>query len=337
MVVKKGFDTDKYLILQKKEILKRAAKFNRLYLEFGGHLCYDGHASRVLPGYRPKLKIELLKNIKDLEIIYCVSAKDLNTKKRLGDFKLDYKKQTLQDLISLRKSGLKVSAVTITRYSGEKHARDFGKLLAKKYNIYFSPEMKNYLKGARYAYKGYKNYPYIPVKSKIVVVTGAAGGSGKMATAMSQMYHEGKIGKDVGYAKFETFPIWNLPINHPINIAYEAATADLGDFLEYDPYHFKAYGIKAVNYNRDIQNFAILMKIAKLITKKKDALGYKSPTDMGISQSKKAIINDKICRKAALNEIKRRWKRYNSEYKAGREFKKTILRMRDIMKKAKIL
>ena len=337
MAIKKGFDTDKYIGLQKKEVLRRAARFDRLYLEFGGHLCYDGHASRVLPGYRPQVKIELLKRIKDLEIIYCVSARDLNTKKRLGDFKLDYKKQTLHDLSELRKEGLRVLAICITRYSGEKHAKEFGKVLAGKYSVYFSPETKDYLKGASYAYKGYSKYPFIPVKSKIVVVTGAAGGSGKMACAMSQIYHEIKAGKNAGYAKFETFPIWNLPLDHPINIAYEAATADLGDFLRYDPYHLRAYGIRAVNYNRDIQNFAILIKIARLVTKQKDAFGYKSPTDMGINMEKKAIINDTVCRQAALEEIKRRWKLYNSEYEAGRESPKTIVRMKEIMKKANLL
>ena len=332
--MKKGFDSKKYILAQKKEILNRMRKFDRLYLEVGGHLCYDGHASRVLPGYDPKTKLKLLKKLGKLEIIYCVNAKDLNSKKRLGDFNLTYEKQTLKDLKLFKRAGLKVDYVVITRFSNEKRAKDFKKTLDKNVRkVYFHKEIKGYSKSIKKAIKGYKENPVVPINSKLVIVTGAAGGSGKMATTMSQIYSEVNKKIKSGFAKFETFPIYNLPLDHPINMAYEAATADLQDKVQIDPYHLKYYKKKAVNYNRDIDNFGILIKISKSITKKKSAFGYHSPTDMGVSNTKAGIIDEEICKQAAIKEIKRREKVYLYEFKRGRETKATLNRIKEILRK----
>ena len=331
--MKRGFDTEKYIRAQKKEILKRMKKFDRLYLEVGGHLAYDGHASRVLPGYDPKTKLRLLKDLGKLEIIYCVNAKDLSSKKRLGDFNLNYKKQTLKDLRFFKRAGLKVDYVVITRFSDEKQAKKLKKILDKKVRkVYFHNEIKGY-SNVKNAIKGYEKNSSIPITSKLVIVTGAASGSGKMAVTMSQIYSDRKRKIKSGFAKLETFPVYDLPLKHPINIAYEAATADLQDKNKIDPYHLKHHKKKAVNYNRDIDNFEILMKISRLITKKKSAFGYYSPTDMGVSNTKAGIIDEEICKQAAINEIKKREKVYLKEYKRGREKKETLTRMKEIMKK----
>lgn len=330
----RGFDTKRYISRQKAEVLRRMRRFDRLYLEFGGHLCYDGHASRVLPGYKPTAKIDLLKSLGNPAIIYCVNAEDLDSKKRLGDFKLDYWNQTLKDIGEMRKSGLNVAAVIITKYSGQSKAARFSETLRRKsLNVYTSPKIRNYLKGPGYAVKGYDSYPYVAVNSKLAVITGAAGGSGKMSVAMSQVYKEIQNGMNSGYAKFETFPVWNLPLKHPVNLAYEAATADLQDKNKIDPYHLKFYGKKAVNYNRDIENFAILRRIASRISHSTAPFGYHSPTDMGISMTKAGIISDKVCREAAIVEIRRRFEVYSREYAQGRESKKTLQRMRQIIRK----
>lgn len=343
--MKKGFDTSKYIQIQISEILNRLNKYDKLYLEVGGHLIYDGHASRVLPGYNPKTKLLLLRKLSktdDIEIIYCVNTKDLGSKTLLGDFNLDYKKQTIKDIKSFKKSGLKKIHLVITRYEiqDKEIISNFKKALSKHIppkNIYTHSEIPNYTKSPRYALSGYKKETRIKSKSRLVIVTGAAGGSGKMATAMSQVYHDlnKKNFKKInsGYTKIETFPVWNLPLNHPINLAYEAATADLQDKNMIDPYHLKYYKTKAVNYNRDIENFSILVDIAKLITKQRFPFGYKSPTDMGIGNTKFAIINENVCKAAAIKEIHRRMKYYVKEFKSGRTSIKTIERMKEIMKK----
>jgi len=331
--MERGFDIKKYLSAQKKEILKRMKKFDRLYLEVGGHLAYDGHASRVLPGYPPKTKLKLLKELGKLEIIYCVNAKDLSSKKRLGDFNLNYKKQTLKDLRLFKRAGLNVDYVVITRFSDEKEAKEFKKILDKKVKkVYFHREIKGY-SNVKNVIKGYEKNSTVPIFSKLVIVTGTAGGSGKMAVTMSQIYSNVKRKIKAGFAKLETFPIYNLPLDHPINIAYEAATADLQDKNKIDPYHLKYHKKKAVNYNRDIDNFGILMKISKLVTKKKAAFGYHSPTDMGVSNTKAGIINEEICKQAAIKEINRREKVYLHEFRRGRESQATLDRMKEILRK----
>lgn len=333
--MKKGFDTEKYIQIQKKEILKRMKKFDRLYLEVGGHLAYDGHASRILPGYAPKTKLKLLKTLGKLEIIYCVNARDLNTKKRLGDFNLNYKKQTLKDLRLFKRAGLKVDYVVITRFDNQAKALKLKKILDKKVKkVYLHKEIKDYSNPAK-ALKGYEKNPALPIVFDLVIITGAASGSGKMAVAMSQIYSNVKRKINTGYAKLETFPIYDLGLDNPINLAYEAATADLQDKNKIDPYYFKKYHKKVVNYNRDIKNFAILLKISKLITKKKTAFGYNSPTEMGINNTKKGIINEKICEQAAIKEIRKRQKFYLREFRKGRENKQTLERMKEILKKIK--
>ncbi len=342
--MQKGFDTNKYIQIQELEILKRADKYDRIYLEVGGHLNYDGHASRVLPGYKPQTKLSLFRDLYEVEnisIIYCVNSKDLASKKRLGDFDINYAKQTLKDISSFKKLNLQEIVLVITRYEKKYHkivSKFIKKMKNKVKKSYIHKEINNYTKSPQHAIKGYKKNEYIKLNSDLVLITGAAGGSGKMATAMSQLYHDLKIRKiKSGYAKFETFPVWNLPLNHPINLAYEAATADLQDKNKIDPYHLRKYKIKAVNYNRDIENFSILIKLSNLITKtnSKSAFGYFSPTDMGIGNTKFGIINEDLCKKAAIKEINRRMKIYTKEFKANRESEQTIKRMNEILKKLK--
>lgn len=330
---KKGFDSRKYIEAQSVEVLKRIKEFDKLYLEFGGKLCYDGHASRVLPGFKPSTKIDLLKNLGDLEIIYCINANDLLSSRRLGDFELNYEEQVMKDIRDIRKKGLRVNYMCITFYRRNEMISKFEKKITKmKIPIYHHKRIVGYPNDVRKIISGYSKQELIPTKSKLVVVAGASGGSGKMATAMAQVYNERKKGINSGFSKYELFPIWNLPLNHPVNLAYEAATADLGDYNMIDPYHLKAYSKKAVNYNRDVENFKILKKIYSLVAGKKILSRFKSPTDMGINMAKEGIIDDDICRRAGVREIKRRYKIYKKEFEKGRESEKTVLRMEEIMR-----
>jgi uncharacterized protein (UPF0371 family) len=332
--MKKGFDSKKYIEAQTTEINNRIKKFKKLYLEIGGHLIHDNHAARVLPGYEKSTKIKLIKKLAPLDIIYCINAKDLESNRTLSIQKRTYQKQTLKNLKDIQKNKLKISYIVITRYSGEKKADKFKKQLEKKgYKLILQKEIKGYSINIKKTITGISKQPYIPVKENLTIITGPAGNSGKMGVALVQIYHETKKKIKTGFAKYETFPIYNLPINHPINIAYEAATADLQDKNMIDPYHKKAYKKNATNYNRDIENFGILQKILKQITKKKHPFNYKSPTDMGINMAKKGIIDDNICKTAAKKEIKNRNIRYLHEYKKNRETKETLRRMDEIMKK----
>jgi uncharacterized protein (UPF0371 family) len=336
MFKKKGFDSKRYIDSQSASVFKRINEFDKLYLEFGGKLTYDGHATRVLPGFKPSTKIDLLKNIKDLEIIYCVNANDLESSKRLGDFRLSYREQALKDINDIRKKGLNVNYVCITFYEPKDRIKKFKKEIENLgIKVYCHKIIEGYPNDINKILEGYSKQKFIKTKSKLVIVTGVAGGSGKMATAMAQIYNEKKRGIKAGFSKYELFPIWNLPLNHPINIAYEAATADLGDFNIIDPYQLKSRKIKAVNYNRDVENFRILKKIYSLVAGKKINLRFKSPTDMGINMAKEGIIDDKICKKAAIKEIKRRYEFYKKEFNLGRESKETIKRMENILKKIK--
>ena len=327
--MKRGFDSKRYIEAQTSEILKRVQKFKRLYLEFGGKLCYDNHAARVLPGYKTTTKVELLQKLGEFKIIYCINAKDLQSEKLLGKNKLTYQQQVLKDLKDIKKFKLSDGIIVITRFTNEPKAKSFAKLLRSKgKEVYFHEEIENYSNPSS-AIKGYAKQKYIPIKESLIVITGPAGGSGKMAVALSQIYHE-KISKQKSaFAKFETFPIWNLPLNHPVNLAYEAATADLQDKNMIDPFHKKAYKINAVNYNRDIENYKILQVITKKITKEKFPYGYKSPTDMGVNMAKLGITDDKICQAAAIKEIRRR-KRF---YKKTNSSDLTMKRMEEILKK----
>jgi uncharacterized protein (UPF0371 family) len=332
--MKRGFDAKKYIDAQTKEINKRIQKFKRMYLEIGGKLISDNHAARVLPGYRKSTKIDLMKKLAPLNILYCINAKDLESTRTLSTKNRTYQEQAIKNIKDIQKNKLKISHIVITRYSGEKKAIAFKKQLqAKGHKVSFHKEIKGYSINIPKTLKGFKNQPYIKLKENLTIITGPAGNSGKMAVALSQIYHETKKKKQTGFAKYETFPIHNLPLSHPINIAYEAATADLQDINRIDPYHKKAYKKNSTNYNRDIENFRILRQILRKITKKQNPFGYKSPTDMGINTAKQGIINDKICRKAAIKEIKSRNRRYTSEYKKDRETIKTVERMKQLIKK----
>ncbi|NCN86858.1 DUF1846 family protein [archaeon] len=336
MIRKKGFSSERYIEAQSAAVLKRINEFDKLYLEFGGKLTYDGHASRVLPGFKPTTKIDLLKNLGELEIIYCINANDLESDRRLGDFELTYREQTLKDIKEIRKNGLEVNHLCITFFEGRSEVKKFKKEIENLgIKVYTHKRIEGYPDKVNKIIDGFSKQRFIKTKTKLVIVTGASGGSGKMATAMAQVYNERKNGVNAGFSKYELFPIWNLALNHPINIAYEAATADLGDYNMIDSYHWKAYKIKAVNYNRDVENFKILRKIYSLVAGKKILSRFKSPTDMGINMAKKGIIDDKICRSAAIKEIKRRDKIYKKEFKAGRESIETVKRMKKILNKIK--
>jgi len=338
---RKGFDTDKYLKVQTKAIKERVKKFKgKLYLEFGGKLSYDLHASRVLPGYDPTAKIQLLKNLKDIELIYCVSAKDIQKGRVRRDFGLTYDNQTLKDIADFKFFGLKVLAVVISLYEGESLAKRLKEKLEQRgIKTYFFKKIPGYPNNIERVVSkdGYGIQPYIQTKKPIIIVTGTGPGSGKMSFCLSQMYHDHQKGISSGFAKFETFPIWNLPLNHPVNIAYEAATADLKDINIVDPFHKKAYGITAINYNRDIENFAIMKKmISRIVGNNIYAAKYQSPTDMGVNTAKAGIIDDLAVRAAARQEIIRRYFRYYEERIEGIEKQSTVDWMKKIMAKAKV-
>ena len=336
---KQGFSTKKYLDAQIKAITDRVKKFNgRLYLEFGGKLCYDHHATRVLPGYEVDTKMKIFQRLKDKsEIVYCVSAKQIQERKMRGDFGLSYDEQTLKEIKDLRENGIDVSSVVITRFEGEESAKKFKRKLENYGNkVYVHHEIEGYPTRVEeiISEKGFGRQDYVEAKKPIVIVTGAGGGSGKMEVCLSQLYHDRKKGIKSGYAKFETFPVWNLPLDHPVNIAYEAATADIGDMNMIDPFHLKAYGETAVNYNRDIENFSIMKNIIERMVDKKDPLNsYKSPTDMCVSRTAWGIVDDEIVRESARQEIIRRFFRYSREVFEGIERPETVERVKILMQK----
>ncbi len=339
MIRKIGFDTKKYLNVQIERILDRVPLFDKLYLEFGGKLCYDYHASRVLPGFDVDTKLQMLRRLGNKsEIIHCISAKDIQGRKIRRDFGLTYDDQTLKDINDLREKGLTVSAVVINRFNNEIIAKKFKqKLQNRKIRVFVHYEIPKYPKDLDFVVsdKGYGKQEYVDTEKKIVVVTAPGPGSGKFSFCMAQIYNDRKRGIKSGFAKFETFPIWNLNLNHPVNIAYEAATADIGDYNIIDHLHQKAYGITAINYSRDAENFAIMKKIIDKIGDKDDPLRrYKSPTDMGVNLIKDGITNDDIVRKASKEEIVRRYFRYHREFVEGDTLYETLERIKKIMEKA---
>lgn len=329
---KKGFDVDKYLAVQSSEILKRVGKFDKLYLEFGGKLYGDFHASRVLPGYEPDTKIKMLQMIKDkCEIIFCISAKDIENSKIRGDFGLNYSTSTLKSINDLRDRGLDVSAIVINRFSGEKKAVKLKQYLENlKIRVYLQKEIEGYPADVDkiVSDEGYGQNPYVETEKPIVIVAGVGPGSGKMSFCLSQLYLDHIKNKKSGFAKFETFPIWNLPLEHPVNVAYEAATADIHDKNMVDPFHLKEYGVTAINYNRDIENFPILKKIFEKIGDGK----YNSPTEMGVNKVKEGIIDEEIIKEASKQEIIRRYFRYKKEYQLGLIEKSVIDEIEKIMR-----
>ena len=338
MIRKIGFDTEKYLDAQIKRILDRVSLFDTLYLEFGGKLRYDYHASRVLPGFDANTKVQMLRRLGNkIEIIHCISAKDIEGRKIRRDFGLAYDDQTLKDINDLREVGLDVSAVVINRFNNELTANKFKqKLQNRRIRVFIHHELPNYLKDLEFVVseKGYGKQDRVDTKKRIVVVTAPGPGSGKFSFCMAQVYNDRKRGVKSGFAKFETFPVWNLSLNHPVNIAYEAATADIGDYNIVDPFHKKAYGITAINYSRDVENFAIMEKIIDKIVDKDDPMAKcKSPTDMGVNMVKEGIIDDDVVREASKEEIVRRYFRYHREFVEGNTLYDAFERMKKIVEK----
>lgn len=337
---KLGFETEKYLLAQKTAIKKRLAKFpDRLYLEFGGKLLDDFHAARTLPGYDPNAKLLLLKSLeKDLGILYCISAKQLADGKIRGDWGVGYDLATIKTLEDLERYRLPLFGVVINRFEGETEAKNFERRLKRMgVKVYKRREIKDYPNNLSLilSEKGYGRDDYIPVDKPLVVVWGAGPGAGKLSTCLGQIYSDQKRGIDSGYAKFETFPIWDLPLEHPVNVAYEAATADLGDFNMVDTFHYQAYKKVAVNYNRDIDSFPILRAIFKKITQTGNfSRTYNSPTDMGFNMISHGIVDDDLVREAAKREINFYLFRYREEYKKGLISEKTMERMEVVMNRA---
>ena len=304
-----GFDNDKYVKLQSQNIRDRINKFGgKLYLEFGGKLFDDYHASRVLPGFQPDSKVKMLLEMKDVaEIVIAISADDIERSKRRGDLGITYDDDTLRLIDAFRGIGLYVGSVVITHYRGQNVADAFQKRLEslgiKVYRHYIIPDYPSDI-ALIVSDEGFGKNDYIETQRSLVVVTAPGPGSGKMATCLSQLYHEHKRGGTAGYAKFETFPIWHLPLKHPINLAYEAATADLDDVNMIDPFHLEAYGVTTVNYNRDVEIFPVLEAMFRQIYGESP---YKSPTDMGVNMAGYCITDDEACRDASKQEIIRRW------------------------------
>ncbi len=336
MPKKIGFDSEKYLIQQKSAILERVSKFrNKLYLEFGGKLIYDYHAARVLPGFDPNIKMRLLLELSGkADIILCIFAGDIERRKVRADFGITYDADALKLIDDLNDSGIKVTAVVITRFASQPAAKIFkNKLERQGIKVYTHAFTSGYPTDVDtiVSKEGYGANSYIESHNKLVVVTGPGPGSGKLATCLSQLYHDYHRGVESGYAKFETFPIWNIPLNHPVNIAYEAATADIKDFNMVDPFHLEAYGETAINYNRDVEVFPVLRRILERITGS-DAM-YKSPTDMGVNRAGFGIVDDAVVQEAARQEIISRYFRYACEFITGLVDKDTVERAAFLMEK----
>ena len=307
--MKIGFDNEKYLTMQSEHIRERISQFdNKLYLEFGGKLFDDYHASRVLPGFEPDSKLRMLMQLSDqAEIVIVISAADIDKNKVRGDLGITYDVDVLRLIEEFKERGLYVGSVCITRYAGQESADLFKNRLEKMgIPVYIHYTIPGYPSNTSLIVsdEGYGKNEYIETTRPLVVITAPGPGSGKMATCLSQLYHEYKRGISAGYAKFETFPIWNIPLKHPVNLAYEAATADLNDVNMIDPFHLEAYGITTVNYNRDVEIFPVLQAMFEKIIGK---CPYKSPTDMGVNMAGNCIIDDEACREASRQEIIRRY------------------------------
>jgi len=332
--LKKGFDNEKYLDEQTKSIVERAGRFqNKLYLEFGGKLLFDYHAKRILPGYDPNVKMRLLQRLKDrAEIVVCIFAGDIERKKMRADFGITYDSDALKLIDELKDWNLSVAGVVVTRFNNQPAARLFMNRLERRHvRVYAHKAIPGYPADVNtiVSDNGYGINPYIETEKPIVVVTGPGPGSGKMATCLSQIYHDHIRGVSSGYAKFETFPIWNLPLKHPVNIAYEAATADLGDFNQVDPFQLEAAGETTINYNRDVEVFPVVRRILERIMGSEKV--YKSPTDMGVNRAGFAIVDDEVVREASRQEVVRRWFRYSCEYMMGLTARETVDRAEILM------
>lgn len=331
--MKIGFDHNKYLEEQSKYIAQRVDNYDKLYLEFGGKLLNDLHAKRVLPGFDENAKIKVLHKLKDkLEVIICVYAGDIERNKVRGDFGTTYDMEVFRLIDDLRAQDLDVNSVVITRFDNQPATKLFiNKLERRGIKVYKHHATKGYPTDIDtiVSDEGYGANPYITTTKPIVVVTAPGPGSGKLATCLSQLYHEYRLGNSAGYSKFETFPVWNVPLKHPLNIAYEAATVDLQDINMIDPFHLEAYGKTAVNYNRDIEAFPLLKRIIEKITKKPSV--YKSPTDMGVNRVGFGIVDDEVVKDASCQEIIRRYFKTSCDYKKGYLDADTVKRTKLIM------
>ena len=333
-----AFDNDKYLKLQSKHILERISKFeNKLYLELGGKLFDDHHAARVLPGFKPDSKLKMLLELKDeIEIVIAVGANDIEKNKIRSDMGISYDDEVLRLIDAFKEAGLYVGSVVITRYANQesanvfkKHLNELGVRVYTHYSIAGYPNNIPLIVSD----EGYGKNEYIETTKPLIVVTAPGPGSGKMATCLSQLYHENKRGVKAGYAKFETFPIWNLPLKHPVNLAYEAATADLNDINMIDPFHLEAYQQTTVNYNRDVEIFPVLNAMFEKIS---GTSPYKSPTDMGVNMVGYCICDDEAAREASTNEIIRRYYKAKVDFKQGHSTQDTIEKIEIIMSQANI-
>ena len=333
---KLGFDNEKYLQMQSEQIQNRIIQIdNKLYLEFGGKLFDDFHASRVLPGFAPDSKLKMLLKLKDeAEIVIVINANDIEKSKMRGDLGITYDLDVLRLMDAFHDVGLYVGSVVLAQYAGQPAADTFKNRLEKLgTKVYLHYPIEGYPSNIQYIVSddGYGKNEYIETSRPLVVITAPGPGSGKMATCLSQLYHEYKRGVKAGYAKFETFPVWNLPLNHPVNLAYEAATADLNDVNMIDPFHLEAYGETTVNYNRDVEIFPVLNAMFEKIVGKSP---YHSPTDMGVNMAGNCIIDDEACCEASRQEIIRRYYNARCDQRQGRGEKAAVYKIELLMKKA---
>ena len=336
---RKGFDNQKYLQMQSEHIRERIAKFGgKLYLEFGGKLFDDYHASRVLPGFEPDSKVRMLLQLKEqAEIIIAINAEDVENNKMRGDLGITYDLDVLRLIDAFRGIGLYVGSVVLTRFRGQAAAISYQKRLESLgLKVYRHYPIEGYPSNIPLIVsdEGYGKNDYIETTRSLVVVTAPGPGSGKMATCLSQLYHENKRGIRAGYAKFETFPVWNLPLKHPVNLAYEAATVDLKDVNVIDPFHLEAYGKTTVNYNRDVEIFPVLNEIFKRIYGQSY---YKSPTDMGVNMAGNAIVDEEAVKEAAKQEIVRRYYQELCKRRRGLSGEEEIYKLELLMKQAEIV
>jgi len=332
--MEQGFDSEMYLKIQSEKIEERINMFDKLYLEFGGKIFDDYHASRVLPGFMPDAKIKLLEKLKDIsEVIFCISADDIEKSKIRADYGISYELELIRLIENLQNLGISINSVVITLYNGQSSVEHLKKVLKER-------NVKTYIHNPTIGYPndievivsddGYGKNPYVETTKKLVVVTAPGPNSGKLGTCLSQLYHEHKRGVKAGYAKFETFPVWNLGLMHPVNVAYEAATAELADVNMIDTFHLEAYGETVVSYNRDLSTFPILKNILTKITGKEI---YKSPTDMGVNMIKQCIFDDDAVKKAAEMEIIRRYYNALCDYKKELCTAETVERIEMMMQK----
>ncbi len=334
--MKLGFDNERYIRTQSAHIRERISKFGgKLYLEFGGKLYDDNHASRVLPGFQPDSKLRMLLELKEqVEVVIAINTDDIEKNKERGDLGITYDRDVIRLIGIFRSFGLYVGSVVLTRYRGRPLVKAFqSRLEAMGVKVYRHYDIAGYPSNISHIVsdEGYGKNDYIETSRELVVITAPGPGSGKLATCLSQLYHEHKRGIRAGYAKFETFPVWNLPLNHPVNLAYEAATADLSDVNMIDPFHLEAYGTMAVNYNRDVEAFPVLVAMFERIL---GQCPYKSPTDMGVNMVGSCITDDAVVWEASRQEILRRYYTALCDQKQGKAEDSQIFKLELLMKKA---